>query len=667
MHVNQIRLAASALTMGVLSTSAFCDQPATTVAAWGLSDFNQMRLTGAVDIAAGGGHSMAIRADGSLVCWGFSEPYTCSDPALLKNVRSVSANQMATVIAHDDGSVSSIGYVSPSLKTPTDLVNVDRVRIGYAHGLAILKDGSLRAWGSNSSGQTAIPSDLGTVRDVAAGHSHCVAIRQDASVAAWGANTYGQSTVPPSLGPVRGVVAGVSHSAALRDDGTVIAWGSNADKQCTIPADLGSVTQLASHSSAKENIALRADGTIAWWGDPGSYAQYLPAGLRPATKIAMGGYHALALHADGTITAWGWSGNGQCATGSTRIPDKMVARGSVGFSVFADGSLEHWGNANSSFNSATAAPAIPADIGLVDSIAIGSSHFVAVRKNGSVRCWGNNFSGQCTPPVGLTGVVEAAAGGNHSLARRADGTIARWGAFLANLPATLSTATAIAAGKGFSLANQPSGTVVGWGENSSTAAQVPATAMNVIGMAAGLEHALALRQDGTVVAWGRNNYGQTTVPAGLTAITQVAAGDEHSLALRVDGTVAAWGSNCTASLGCGTNQSIVPTWVRGVRMVLGAGTQTIVVMDRNDCDNDGRDDPWQVQTGELDLNMNGQLDDCERSWGDMDVTGELDNADLSLLLLDFGPCPGCPTDLDGSGTVDFGDVTLLVLSFGPVG
>jgi hypothetical protein len=102
-------------------------------------------------------------------------------------------------------------------------------------------------------------------------------------------------------------------------------------------------------------------------------------------------------------------------------------------------------------------------------------------------------------------------------------------------------------------------------------------------------------------------------------------------------------------------------------MVLGAGAQSIVVMDRNDCDDDGRDDPWQIETGELDLNMNWQLDDCERSWGDMDVTGELDNADLSLLLLDFGPCPGCPTDLDGNGTVDFSDVALLVLSFGPIG
>jgi hypothetical protein len=170
----------------------------------------------------------------------------------------------------------------------------------------------------------------------------------------------------------------------------------------------------------------------------------------------------------------------------------------------------------------------------------------------------------------------------------------------------------------------------------------------------------------TIAAWGRNDRGQTAVPAGLAGITQVAAGDKHRLALPSDGTVAAWGSNCSI-LDCGSNQSIVPTGVRGVRQVLGAGAQSIVVMDRNDCDTDLRDDPWQAWSGELDLNMNGRLDDCERTPGDMKVSGEIDNADLSLFLLDFGPCPGCPTDLDGNGIVDLGDVAQLVLNFGPVG
>ncbi|MCE9620270.1 MAG: hypothetical protein K8R92_10230 [Planctomycetes bacterium] len=51
-------------------------------------------------------------------------------------------------------------------------------------------------------------------------------------------------------------------------------------------------------------------------------------------------------------------------------------------------------------------------------------------------------------------------------------------------------------------------------------------------------------------------------------------------------------------------------------------------------------------------------------FGDLDGNGVIDGGDVGLVLLDFGPCPGCPTDLDGSGEVDGGDVGLLLLDMG---
>lgn len=50
---------------------------------------------------------------------------------------------------------------------------------------------------------------------------------------------------------------------------------------------------------------------------------------------------------------------------------------------------------------------------------------------------------------------------------------------------------------------------------------------------------------------------------------------------------------------------------------------------------------------------------------DLDQSGFIDNSDLALLMLDYGPCPGCAADLDGSGTVDFGDAALVLLDAGP--
>jgi hypothetical protein len=49
--------------------------------------------------------------------------------------------------------------------------------------------------------------------------------------------------------------------------------------------------------------------------------------------------------------------------------------------------------------------------------------------------------------------------------------------------------------------------------------------------------------------------------------------------------------------------------------------------------------------------------------GDLDGDDAVSNADIGLLLLDFGPCAGCASDLDGNGEVDSGDIAFLLLLF----
>ena len=49
---------------------------------------------------------------------------------------------------------------------------------------------------------------------------------------------------------------------------------------------------------------------------------------------------------------------------------------------------------------------------------------------------------------------------------------------------------------------------------------------------------------------------------------------------------------------------------------------------------------------------------------DLDGDGEVSGSDLSMLLLDFGPCAGCLGDLDGDGEISGSDVSLVLLGFG---
>jgi len=96
---------------------------------------------------------------------------------------------------------------------------------------------------------------------------------------------------------------------------------------------------------------------------------------------------------------------------------------------------------------------------------------------------------------------------------------------------------------------------------------------NIIAIAAGYDHCLALSRNGTVWAWGGNSRGQlgnglfeddyyygSTVPVQvlgpggdgyLSGVKAIAAGYRYSMALMDDGTVWAWGDNRFGSLGIG--------------------------------------------------------------------------------------------------------------------
>lgn len=85
----------------------------------------------------------------------------------------------------------------------------------------------------------------------------------------------------------------------------------------------------------------------------------------------------------------------------------------------------------------------------------------------------------------------------------------------------------------------------------------------------------------------------------------------------------------------------------------------IVEYDDADCDGDGLPDEWEIFTGfEDDVDGDGVPDDCSATPGDLSGDGQVDGADLGLLLGAWGT-PG-PGDLDGSGTVDGGDLGLLL-------
>lgn len=342
-----------------------------------------------------------------------------------------------------DGTVTQ--QLAPEKNPYLPKAGIKSISAGASHSLALLKDGTVQAWGSQDYYQlgnlTWVDShepvkvlDLEGVKAISAGGWHNLALLEDGTVRSWGLDNEGQlgdGTVsgnqyqPPAkvvdLERVRTVSAGGRHSLALREDGTVWAWGSQDWYQLGNPTwvDLPKPKKVLKLDGVEviaagpwHSLALLKDGTVRSWG-ANNYGQlgggatsgniYQPPvkalDLEGVKAIAAGSHHSLALREDGTVWAWGYNGYGQLGDGTKTDRHRPVQVSELkGIKAIAAGRLQ------------------------------GGSHYsLALREDGTVWAWGLNNYGQLGDgtttsrdrPVKVLELKEVKAidaGGYHSLA-----------------------------------------------------------------------------------------------------------------------------------------------------------------------------------------------------------------------------------------------------------
>ncbi len=175
-------------------------------------------------------------------------------------------------------------------------------------------------------------------------------------------------------------------------------------------------------------------------------------------------------------------------------------------------------------------------------VAAGQYHTVALREDGSLAAWGQNYSGQCNVPAG-NDFKAIAAGDYFCLAQKDDGSLAAWGDNTygqCDVP-TGNDFRAIAAGGSFCVVLKDDGSLAAWGDNTYGQCNVPA-GNDYIAISSGDGFSLALRENGSLAAWGFNQFDECSVPAG-NDFTNISAGDSFALAVRTNGTVVGWGVN----------------------------------------------------------------------------------------------------------------------------
>ena len=176
------------------------------------------------------------------------------------------------------------------------------------------------------------------------------------------------------------VSVGTGHTCALTLNGGVKCWGDNGYGQ------LGNGTSTATRLTPVDVIGLNED----------------------VQAISLGWSHSCALTTHGGVKCWGENSFGQLGDGTSTnrlTPVEVIGLG-----------------------------------GGVHAISAGYTHACAVMASGSVKCWGYNFFGQLgdgsttnrLTPVAVVDLADAAQEGcrrcaNHTCARVGNGSVRCWG------------------------------------------------------------------------------------------------------------------------------------------------------------------------------------------------------------------------------------------------
>lgn len=304
-----------------------------------------------VTLAAGESHFCAIKADGSLWCWGSND-----------------RGQLGLGSTLDQGTPQQVGIA-------TDWVEITggaSTTCGIRSSAGVV--GTLWCWGANDSGELGIgslveqhlPTQVGTDSQwvsVSLGYNHACGITASKQLFCWGSNGNGQ-------------------------------LGSGGDYE-TSPVQIKNDTQWVSVASgAQTTLAVDDLGHLWAWGDD-SYGQLGDATVTNAPLLT-----PMQI---GTETTWQTAVRGRSwsATCARKSDDTLWCAGDNYYGTFGDGTKE---NGFTTHIRAGGAAAEYSDVSLS-----GSDYMCGVRSDsatlGTLWCWGSENGGATPGPVGEGGLA----------------------------------------------------------------------------------------------------------------------------------------------------------------------------------------------------------------------------------------------------------------------
>lgn len=227
----------------------------------------------AVEVGAGVGYGLALKADGTLAYWPMGDRLAMKPP-------------------------------------PEGLDEVWHIATGWSHALALRADGHLVYWGvSLPIGPYPPPEDWSNVVSVATLVEHDLVLLEDGSVRAWGSNEAGETMIVPGYTNAAAVYAGTFASMIINRQGLPLIWGSLEYGSWPPPAGLRDVVEFAE---------VKYGYILALVGPEVGLAQPVPThySLRPGQRLVLEPrFHAARSYA--------WYKDGQLLPGHTRSHLKL--------------------------------------------------------------------------------------------------------------------------------------------------------------------------------------------------------------------------------------------------------------------------------------------------------------------------------------------------------
>lgn len=562
-----------------------------------------------IQVAAGSGHSVVLKSDGTVWTWGNNSNGQLGNGAEIK----------------DDVPKPVIG-----------LSNVSDISAYGNHTMALKSDGTVWMWGFNNYGElgdgTTVDKyyptkvlNLPAIKipeneyehTISISNSHALVVDVEGKVWAWGWKAFGClgdgeeatggkyiETIPiivHDISDIKSIEAGNLFSLAIGIDGYLWGWGMN-DR-----SELGVV------------------------GGKNKYLIPQKTTFKDVKMVSSSEYHSIAIKEDGTAWTWGYNLSGQ--TGTVNINqevtspnrlsnfssvDKCCASNSMSIILTNDGYVWSCGSGYLGGGGSQIYPEYISSqhakalyLNNIKSIASTFKHTLALDENGVIWVWGSNSLGQ----LGNQTQVEApcpkkitdkdgsncflnpksvASNNGVSLVLDGDGTVWAWGennygqlgdgtninrdnperVKNADGSGYLENIKMITAEEKYCLALAKDGTVWTWGNarNVEETSGLPSRVISedgtgylsdVISIASGYYANMALKENGTIVTWKGS---ATPSLVNLNNIKAVAAGQSHCLALKNDGTIYGWGHNSSGQLGIGganSEEIKTPEKVRG--------------------------------------------------------------------------------------------------------